>query len=589
MILSKEFYDQCCPTYQKVIDELEEKLAELEAQGEEEMNQDEMNENFQQIKAVILKFAEKYLTPKEYWDYCIAQADDLDLDENEKQCYEINAIAYQHFYYDEELDMLSNPEGGGELHLTLMDFQSKYYVDEGGYTAKERDISFPHNCLKECFRYIESNASRLPSTKVYKRYKEMKEMYSKIKAAEEDVEEWFNLLIEVDNSYFVKDNVEYRLGKNLLDVKLWMLYIEFLKQKEKYEDLLQVYSKYCRFFLDDFDMFEKYKSEMVEHGPADLFWNYAFDFEQNENDEDMQSDEDKFMVEDESKDETMEEDDEESNIKVLPLNKQLCSTFYKTFKVQDFSLPKPLILYILENANHRILRNLFKSCKYFFFKKPTPICYCLESGSAAKFNEENLILTFSGDDEKFIKNTYITTRIDIRMYFFLNPLNTVISSLIPLFSRCDAKYIYLVGQNLSFNDFKFLVSHGQVVHYHLTDGEIKDETNAYVDLEKIMKYFGNIEELLLPAVKVNADTAHALSNQNFNRKISFFYIASIFGEPFDPDELLKFCVKTRDEKIFFRMTFNKEFNAAFVQNLKQIMSDYKESLENTEICIFLND
>uniref|UniRef100_A0AC35GIH3 Uncharacterized protein n=1 Tax=Panagrolaimus sp. PS1159 TaxID=55785 RepID=A0AC35GIH3_9BILA len=287
MILSKEFYDQCSPTYQKVIDELEEKISELEAQSEEAKNPDEMNENVSQIKAAILKFAQKHLTPKEYWDYCIAQLSDLDFDEYEKQCYEINAIAYQHFYYDKELDMLRNPEGDGDIYLTLMDFQSKYYVDEGDYTADERDISFPHNRLKECFRYIESNASRLPSTKVYKRYEEMKEMYSKIKAAEENVEEWFKLLIEVDNGYFVIDNVEYRLGQTLLDRKLWMLYIEFLKQKEKHEDLLQVYSRYCRFFLDDFDMIGKYKSETIKYGPADLFWSYAFDFEQDENDEDI--------------------------------------------------------------------------------------------------------------------------------------------------------------------------------------------------------------------------------------------------------------------------------------------------------------
>uniref|UniRef100_A0AC35FAU3 Uncharacterized protein n=1 Tax=Panagrolaimus sp. PS1159 TaxID=55785 RepID=A0AC35FAU3_9BILA len=240
-------------------------------------------------------------------------------------------------------------------------------------------------------------------------------------------------------------------------------------------------------------------------------------------------------------------------------------------------------------ANHRILRNLFKSCKYFFFKKPVPICYRLDNGSAAKFNEENLVLTFSGNNELFVKKTYITTSIDIRMCFTQKLLNTFISSLIPRLSRCDAKYIYLVGQNLSFNDFRFLVSHGQVVQYQMLCGEIKDETNACIDLEKIMKYFCNIEKLWLPEVKVNANTAHALSNQNFNGKISYFSIQTIFGEPFDSNELLKFCVRTRDEKIVFRMTFNKEFNPAFVQNLEQIMSDYVKSYEHTEIFISLND
>uniref|UniRef100_A0AC35F0S9 Uncharacterized protein n=1 Tax=Panagrolaimus sp. PS1159 TaxID=55785 RepID=A0AC35F0S9_9BILA len=459
MILSKEFYDQCCPTYQKVIDELEEKIAEIE----EAKNPAEMNEYDQQIKAAILKFANEYLTPKEYWDHCISKLFDLGFDEYLKECYEINAIAYQHFHYDKELDLLPNPEGDGELYLKLVDFQCQASLDEGDYTADESDIRYPHNRLQECFRYFENNASRLPSTKVYKRYEEMKEMFSKIKAAEEDVEEWFKLLIEVDDDEFVKDNVEYRLGKNLLDRKLWMLYIEFLKQKEEYEDLLQVYSKYCRFFLDDIEMLKKYKSEMAKH--------------------------------------------------------------------------------------------------------------------------ENLVLPFSGNEEKFFKKTYITTCIDIKLVFG----GTFISSLIPRLSRCDAKHIYLMCQNLSFNDFKFLVSHGQVVQYEMFLGEIKDEANAYIDLEKIMKYFYNIEKLWLPDVKVNANTAHALSNQNFNGKISYFSIQKIFGEPFDPHELLKFCVKTRDEKILFCMTFNKEFNAAFVHNLEQIMSDYVKSYEHTEIFISLND
>lgn len=50
--------------------------------------------------------------------------------------------------------------------------------------------------------------------------------------------------------------------------------------------------------------------------------------------------------------------------------------FYDTYKLQNFSLPlQPYI--ILDNANHMVLKKLFETCKYFFDKKPTPICYKL--------------------------------------------------------------------------------------------------------------------------------------------------------------------------------------------------------------------
>uniref|UniRef100_A0A914QGL0 Uncharacterized protein n=1 Tax=Panagrolaimus davidi TaxID=227884 RepID=A0A914QGL0_9BILA len=69
----------------------------------------------------------------------------------------------------------------------LLDFHEKnedgvYY----SYDVTEHDFGDPHKYLKECFHKFEQNAKQLPSMKFIKRYKTMKELYSQIKAVEDD-------------------------------------------------------------------------------------------------------------------------------------------------------------------------------------------------------------------------------------------------------------------------------------------------------------------------------------------------------------------------------------------------------------------
>ena len=76
MLISQEFYDQCDPSYQKAIDELEKQIVEIRTQDdgtvldEDDMDETEIAEFAQQEQTVLLKFAEKYLMPKEYWKRC---------------------------------------------------------------------------------------------------------------------------------------------------------------------------------------------------------------------------------------------------------------------------------------------------------------------------------------------------------------------------------------------------------------------------------------------------------------------------------------------------------------------------------------
>ena len=59
----------------------------------------------------------------------------------------------------------------------------------------------------------------------------MLNLYEKIKAVEQDDEKWMNVLEEANDDEFVQNNVEYRLGKDFGNRKLWELYIQFWKSR----------------------------------------------------------------------------------------------------------------------------------------------------------------------------------------------------------------------------------------------------------------------------------------------------------------------------------------------------------------------
>uniref|UniRef100_A0A914PJG2 Uncharacterized protein n=1 Tax=Panagrolaimus davidi TaxID=227884 RepID=A0A914PJG2_9BILA len=387
----------------------------------------------------------------------------------------------------------------------------------------------------------------------------MKDLYLKIKAAEDNVDEWFKLLLEVEDVDFVKDNVELRLGKDYFDVQLWKLYIGFLEQNGQYKRLIQTYSKYCRFFLDDHEMLEKYTNDMSEYGPINLPWLNLYEFEVQNGVEEAEE------ISDEPE-------------AVLPFDSSVCSRFYDTYFLQYFSLPRPIILYMLENANDRVLRQLFYSCKYFFVKEPIPICHRLviETESETGFNNEMLTLVDSANPNFYLKNTYITGSIDVD----IRVSNTsFISSLIPRLSCCEAKYVHLCNQNLSFDELKFFIQHGGVIDLSI-GCEVKDANGDYIDLEKIMAFLPNIQRFFMNGIKVNKKTGHALSNMKFNAKLSNFAIWGIRGKPFNLNEFLKYCIANKAEYFFMELCFDKEFDADFVGNFVKILSDYEKFNEN---------
>uniref|UniRef100_A0A914QZ60 Uncharacterized protein n=1 Tax=Panagrolaimus davidi TaxID=227884 RepID=A0A914QZ60_9BILA len=481
MIISKEFYDQCCPSYKKAINELEKNIAKIDENQKDETKG-------QQIINVILNFSQSNLTPKEYWEHLLNNSYKYLRDPEiwKNRCTEILNKAYFHFYYNKEWNCEGSLDCGDRLifgyknkNLKLMDFQKSYYFERAipFYCITEGDINYPHDCLKIRFREFEQSTTQLPSAKIFKRYEKMMELYPKIKAAENDVETWFKLLFEVDDVSFVKDNVECRLGQDLLNLRLRKLYLTFLKEQGEYKKFLETYSKYCRFFLDDFEMKEKYKEAMIEYGSINLPWDNLFEYEIHKI---YNNHADTITNDVNNEKDTDEKQSLNSDVKdFLPLDKSLYSTFYENFVIQNFSFPK---------------------------------------------------------------------------------------------------YIYIFDQELTFNELEFLIKHGGVTELNLESCEIKDENDDYIFLEAITKYLPNIENLQLPNIKINANTAYVLTKQKFNGKLSCFCLKTIYGELFDPIEFQKFIIVANNNDEFFslQLLFNHlDFDASFVKNVEEIMNDYK--------------
>uniref|UniRef100_A0A914NYB8 Uncharacterized protein n=1 Tax=Panagrolaimus davidi TaxID=227884 RepID=A0A914NYB8_9BILA len=203
MIIEKEFYDRCCRAYQRVIDELEEKLSAIND------HEDEIRV-FKQCFSIIMEVSQSYLLPEEYWRYCL-------------DC-------------DDHGEIFFNPYG--EKHFKFMNFYHTYGIDNDCHSVEEEDLCFPHSCLKECLRRFESQTSCLPSKKLIKRCEEMMKFYLNIVSAYEDVDKWFNLLLEAEDFAFIKENIEYRLGKDFVNVHLWKIYFGFLKKHGEFKSLL---------------------------------------------------------------------------------------------------------------------------------------------------------------------------------------------------------------------------------------------------------------------------------------------------------------------------------------------------------------
>uniref|UniRef100_A0AC34FQQ3 Uncharacterized protein n=1 Tax=Panagrolaimus sp. ES5 TaxID=591445 RepID=A0AC34FQQ3_9BILA len=230
------------------------------------------------IKNVFQQFAETLIMPKNCWDLFI-RTTQMNYDHTEEL--DVMLWAFDHFYYVKDnrrfhLAGQCDPKYKKVVHLLdfcYTDFAESYQLPPA--YIEENFLAYPHDYLQQIFHKYEKSLNCPPSCEIIKKYEALKKLYDKLKQYPSN---WFQLLLQVDHHKFLCNNVEYRLGSDLSDKNLWKQYIDYLKEKEP-KKMLVILSKYCRFFLDDSEMKERYRKEMLEHGPVELSWKHLFDFE----------------------------------------------------------------------------------------------------------------------------------------------------------------------------------------------------------------------------------------------------------------------------------------------------------------------
>ena len=122
---------------------------------------------------------------------------------------------------------------------------------------------------------------------------------------------------------------------------------------------------------------------------------------------------------------------------------------------QNFKLSYGITQYIIKNASPEVLQKLKTSTKYFFYLPP--ICYKFivqEEISVPEFNLQSLRLVSKNFDANNIPNNL---HISNNFTFHCSD-PTKLHSMIPKLHRCDARFIYLHNQNLTYDELKFLLN-----------------------------------------------------------------------------------------------------------------------------------
>ena len=368
------------------------------------------------------------------------------------------------------------------------------------------------------FLRILSSASPLPED-FLEQVKLMKWHYRRILEVEGDVEEWMECLKALKDHQFVCHNVEDRIGHDLDNQGLWKLYIEYLRSTDS-KEMLQVYSKYCRYFLDDEAMKEEYKKEVEKHGPVFVTWKNRFSFESAAIPNPTVVDWDLpfewiFHLRRNNIDTNAEYLPKIPN-SIPPMNPTIIQDFFENHRIprQSWSLPLPLIRDILDRARPVFYKRLQKTCKFLWFYKPKLYCHNFVYTDYLKgdvlYCEESLRLTLDCAErilkslpKKLIVTWCLDVTRDLSMEPHLSPLPTLTLFPRAFLSTCiqhliyeaDIKYLNVSDQDISDKDLEFLTMHGNLETFVYFWGYIFESSNKnVVPLENILKLVPRIRE-----------------------------------------------------------------------------------------------
>ena len=154
---------------------------------------------------------------------------------------------------------------------------------------------------------------------------------------------------------------------------------------------------------------------------------------------------------------------------------------------QVISLPDPMFWYLFPRISGRLWEKLIRTCKMFFAKlQVVPIRELFDSNRTAQGIWKCWGETGNASE---IRINEIPYKIRVTATFeqkFSNLEFNAVSMLIPKIVACDLKSLTLSHQNITMDEFMFLIHGGAVEHLVLKDVIISASENVQVPLETVI-------------------------------------------------------------------------------------------------------
>uniref|UniRef100_A0A914P3A4 DUF38 domain-containing protein n=1 Tax=Panagrolaimus davidi TaxID=227884 RepID=A0A914P3A4_9BILA len=202
-----------------------------------------------------------------------------------------------------------------------------------------------------------------------------------------------------------------------------------------------------------------------------------------------------------------------------------------------------MIYYILKNASAAVQLKLSFTCKYIFLRNPTLICHTLKITDGddhieAEYYQQSVHFKISEMDQLNFYDVYLST-----VLYCDGMDRKCLSKLIPKMYECNAKYITIIDQDISFNEFIFLVGHGNVLELTLVDVRIVDDGGKLISLEDIIALMPSIERISGDNIPTNKETLTKLLKIPFTSKFDKILLRSVNVSHFNPEQVIEFLKK----------------------------------------------
>ena len=152
--------------------------------------------------------------------------------------------------------------------------------------------------------------------------------------------------------------------------------------------------------------------------------------------------------------------------------------------IQRFSIPGTLVHYILKHpTSHRLLMKLIQTCKYFFSKNPILVIdsFWYNRGSwYMGLNDE--IIPYDVDECPF-KLWNMSSFVAVAN----NVITQLVSAILPKVYRCELTELCLKGMTLSYDEFQFLTSSGNIKSLTTAKLILQHSDGSVVGIDEILQ------------------------------------------------------------------------------------------------------